>query len=500
LRANAVARLAAAVAEIAGVPVELERPGDPSHGDYATNVALRSSGGRPPRERAEEIAAAAAALPQVERAEIAGPGFVNLFVTDAFLVEAVAEIDDEYGAGFAEPCEKVQVELVSANPTGPITVAAARNAAYGDSVARLLELAGHDVEREYYYNDSGGQMERFRASVEAHRRGEPVPEDGYKGAYVEELAAQEGDPVPRMVARIEATLERFRVRIDSWARQSVVEREIPAVLPRLDTYEAEGTLFARTSAHGDDKDRPLVRSTDGSFLYFAADAAYLWDKLSRGFDRLIYVLGADHHGYVARLKALGAMFGRDPGTVEVLIYQLVNLTRSGAAVKMGKRSGNVVFLDDLIDEIGLDAARWYLVSRGHDQPIDIDVDLASEKSQKNPVYYVQYAHARIAGILRNAGDAPVGGEPPAALAPEERDLVKRLAEFPAVVAEATERRGPHAVPLYAIRVADDFHRFYHEHRVLDSDSQAFRLGLARAAQRVIARALDLIGVEAPERM
>jgi arginyl-tRNA synthetase len=500
LPANAVARLAAAVAEIAGAPVELERPGDPSHGDYATNVALRSSGGRPPRERAQEIAAAAAALPQVARAEVAGPGFVNLFVTDAFLVEAVGEIDDGYGAGFAEPREKVQVELVSANPTGPITVAAARNAAYGDSVARLLELAGHDVEREYYYNDSGGQMERFRASVEACRRGEPVPEDGYKGAYVEALAAQACDPVPRMVEQIEVSLERFRVRIDTWARQSVVEQEIPAVLPRLDTYEAEGTLFARTSAHGDDKDRPLVRSSDGSFLYFAADAAYLWDKLRRGFDRLIYVLGADHHGYVARLQALGAMFGRDPGTVEVLIYQLVNLTRSGEAVKMGKRSGNVVFVDELIDEIGLDAARWYLVSRGHDQPIDIDVDLASEKSQKNPVYYVQYAHARIAGILRNAGDAPVGGEPAATLAVEERDLVKRLAEFPDVVAEATERRGPHAVPLYAIRVADDFHRFYHEQRVLESDSQAFRLGLARATQRVIARSLDLIGVEAPERM
>jgi arginyl-tRNA synthetase len=500
LPANAVSRLAAAVTEIAGAPVELERPGDPSHGDYATNVALRSSGGRPPRERAQEIAEAAAALPQVERAEVAGPGFVNLFVTDAFLVEAVAEIDDGYGAGSARQPEKVQVELVSANPTGPITVAAARNAAYGDSVARLLELAGHAVEREYYYNDSGGQMERFRASVEAHRRDEPVPEDGYRGAYVEALAAQEGDPVPRMVAQIEATLERFRVRIDTWARQSVVEQEIPAVLPRLDTYEAEGTLFARTSAHGDDKDRALVRSTDGSFLYFAADAAYLWDKLSRGFDRLIYVLGADHHGYVARLKALGAMYGRDPDIVEVLIYQLVNLTRSGAAVKMGKRSGNVVFLDDLIDEIGLDAARWYLVSRGHDQPIDIDVDLASEKSQKNPVYYVQYAHARIAGILRNAGDAPVGGEPAAALSVEERDLVKRLAEFPDVVAEATERRGPHAVPLYAIRVADDFHRFYHEQRVHESDSQAFRLGLARATQRVIARSLDLIGVEAPERM
>jgi arginyl-tRNA synthetase len=500
LPANAVSRLAAAVAEAAGAPVELERPADAAHGDYATNVALRSPGGRAPRERAGEIAAAAAALPQVERAEVAGPGFVNLFVTDAFLAQAVAEIDDDYGAGSAERPERIQVELVSANPTGPITVAAARNAAYGDSVARLLSLAGNEVEREYYYNDAGGQMERFRASVEARRRGEPAPEDGYRGAYVDELAARPGDPVASMVEQIEAALERFRVHVDTWARQSVVEREIPDVLPKLDTYEAEGTLFARTSAHGDDKDRPLVRSADGSYLYFAADAAYLWDKLRRGFDRLIYVLGADHHGYVGRLKALAAMLGQDPDRIEVLIYQLVNLTRSGEAVKMGKRSGNVVFLDELVDEIGLDAARWYLISRGHDQPIDIDVDLAAEKSQKNPVYYVQYAHARIAGILRNAGGAEVGGEPAGPLAPEERELVKRLAEFPGVVAEATARRAPHAVPLYAIRVADDFHRFYHEHRVLESDSQAFRLGLVRAAQRVIARALDLVGVEAPGRM
>jgi arginyl-tRNA synthetase len=502
LPVNAVARLAAAVSEIAGAPVELERPGDPAHGDYATNVALRTAGvhKRPPRERAQEIADAAAALPQVERAEIAGPGFVNLFVTDAFLVEAIAEIGDDYGSGFANPPEKVQVELVSANPTGPITVAAARNAAYGDSVARLLGFAGDEVEREYYYNDAGAQMDRFRESVEARRRGEAVPEDGYQGAYVDELAHEDGDPVERMVAAIEASLERFRVHIDTWARQSVMELEIPDVLPKLDTYEAEGTLFARTTAHGDDKDRPLVRSADGSYLYFAADAAYLQDKFRRGFDRLIYVLGADHHGYVARLKALGAMLGRDPGRVEVLIYQLVHLVRGGEQSKMSKRRGDVVLLDEMLDEVGIDAARWYLVSRGHDQPIDIDVDLAAEKSNKNPVFYVQYAHARIAGILRNAGDAAIGGEPAGPLAAEERELIKRLAEFPEIVAEATERRGPHAIPLYAIRVADDFHRFYHEHRVLESDSQAFRLGLARATQTVIARSLDLVGVEAPDRM
>jgi arginyl-tRNA synthetase len=394
----------------------------------------------------------------------------------------------------------VQVELVSANPTGPITVAAARNAAYGDSVARLLAFAGDEVEREYYYNDAGAQMDRFRESVEARRRGEAVPEDGYQGAYVDEIAQQDGDPVERMVAEIEASLERFRVHVDTWARQSAMELEIPEVLPKLDTYEAEGTLFARTTAHGDDKDRPLVRSADGSYLYFAADAAYLQDKFRRGFDRLIYVLGADHHGYVARLKALGAMLGRDPERVEVLIYQLVHLVRGGEQAKMSKRRGDVVLLDEMLDEIGVDAARWYLVSRGHDQPIDIDVDLAAEKSNKNPVFYVQYAHARIAGILRNAGDAEVGGEPAGPLAAEERELIKRLAEFPELVAEATERRGPHAIPLYAIRVADDFHRFYHEHRVLESESQAFRLGLARAAQTVIARSLDLIGVEAPDRM
>jgi arginyl-tRNA synthetase len=271
----------------------------------------------------------------------------------------------------------------------------------------------------------------------------------------------------------------------------------------LDRYEADGALWARTSEHGDDKDRVLVRS-DGTPTYFAADAAYVRRKYAKGFDQLIYVLGADHHGYVGRLQALAEMLGHTRESLEVLVYQLVHLTKGGEATKMSKRRGDVVFLDEFIDEIGIDAARWYLVSRGHDQTIEIDVDLAAEKTAKNPVFYVQYAHARIAGILRNAPEgfvtdshavAPVGP-----LAAEEKDLVKRIAEFPAIAAEATVRRAPHAVPTYAIRLADDFHRFYHHHKVLGSPEEAFRLGLCTAAKSVIARCLDLVGVEAPDSM
>jgi arginyl-tRNA synthetase len=496
------------VSELAGrlgEELTLERPADPSHGDYATNAALRLAGARrqAPREIAAELAEAAAALPEVERAEIAGPGFVNLFLTDAWFAEALAAIlaaGEGFGGRSAQSPRRIQVEMVSANPTGPVTVASARNGAYGDSVARLLEFAGHDVAREYYYNDAGAQMDLFRASVDAARRGEEPPEGGYRGDYVADLARAEGDPVTAMRERIEASLERFRVHFDSWTNQSEIAERVPELLPRLDTYEADGTLWARTTAHGDDKDRPLIRSSDGSFLYFAADVAYVHDKFERGFDTAIYVLGADHHGYVARLKAAAAMLGYDPARVEVLLYQLVHLTSGGRQTKMSKRRGDVVFLDDFLDEIGVDAARWYLVNRGPDQTIEIDVDLAAERSQKNPVYYVQYAHARIAGILRNAGDADVSPVPRSPLAPEERDLLKRLAEFPAVAAEAAEKRGPQGIPTYAIRVADDFHRFYHEHRVLESDEQAFRLALCRAAQLVIARSLDLVGVEAPDRM
>jgi arginyl-tRNA synthetase len=499
---NAVTRLAARLSELAGAPVELERPQDPSHGDYATNVALQSAPQhrRSPREFAAELAERAAALEEVERTEVAGPGFVNLWLTTAWLAEALGEIGPDYGGGTAVERQQIQVELVSANPAGPLTVGSARNGAYGDSVARLLAHAGHEVEREYYFNDAGRQMELFRESVEARRRGEEPPEDGYQGDYVKELAQREGDPVAHMLEEIKREVTDFRIPIETWRRQAEIEQKVPEVLPKLDTYEADGTLWARTSAYGDDKDRPLVRSADGSYLYFAADVAYVQDKLERGFDRAIYVLGADHHGYVPRLKAAAAMLGYDPDRIEALIYQLVHIVEGGRAKKISKRRGDVVFLHELVEKIGVDAARWYLVSRGHDQPIDIDVDLAAERTQKNPVYYVQYAHARIAGILRNAGDATVGGDPPAELEREERDLIKRLTDFPVIAAESAERRAPHAIPIYAIRVADDFHRFYHEHRVVESETEAFRLGLCRATQYVIARCLDLVGVEAPERM
>jgi len=502
LPADAVSRLAARLSELADAPVELERPQDPAHGDYATNVALQSASRhrRPPREFAAELAERAAELDEVERAEVAGPGFVNLWLTTTWLGEALAEIGPDYGRGEPEQPQKIQVELVSANPAGPLTVGSARNGAYGDSVARLLQHAGHEVEREYYFNDAGRQIELFRESVEARRRGEEPPEGGYQGEYINELAQREGDPVAHMLEEIKREVAEFRIPIDTWRRQVEVEQKVPDVLPKLDTYEADGTLWARTSAYDDDKDRPLVRSADGSFLYFAADVAYVQDKLERGFDRAIYVLGADHHGYVPRLKAAAAMLGYDPDRIEALIYQLVHIVEGGELKKISKRRGDVVFLTELVDKIGPDAARWYLVSRGHDQTIDIDVDLAAERTQKNPVYYVQYAHARIAGILRNAGDAEVDPEAPPQLEPEERDLIKRLTDFPVIAAESAERRAPHAIPIYAIRVADDFHRFYHEHRVVDSETEAFRLALCRATQHVIARCLDLVGVEAPERM
>jgi arginyl-tRNA synthetase len=502
-----IGALTAALTELAGVEAELERPADPAHGDYATNVALRLAGGRrqAPRDVAGELAGQIQSLAGIDEVDVAGPGFLNLRVDDAWLgagLGALLAAGRGFGGGSAGRPERVQVELVSANPTGPLTVGSARNGAYGDSVARLLAFAGHDVEREYYYNDAGAQMERFRASIEAARRGEELPADGYQGAYITELAQLEGDPVPPMLKRIEATLERFRIRFDSWALQSELEQRLDEFLPRLDTYERDGAVWVRSTAYGDDKDRVLVRSPERGGLptYEMADVIYLADKLDRGFDRVIYVLGADHHGVKGWYEVIARMLELDPARVEVLLYQFVHLTRAGEATKISKRRGDVVFLDDLLDEIGVDAARWYLLSRGHDQTIEIDVDLAAEKSQKNPVYYVQYAHARIAGILRNAGGKAVDPTPRGSLAAEERDLVKRLLELPQVVREATERRAPHAIPAYAMRVADDFHRFYHHHRVLESEQEAFRLALCTATRDVVATCLDLVGVEAPERM
>jgi arginyl-tRNA synthetase len=502
--AEAIARIERTLQEGLGVPVTLERPGQAEHGDYATNAALRAAPTlrRAPLEIAEDLRAAALEVQGVADAQVAAPGFLNLWMSPAWYGDALAEIlaaGDEYGSGSAATSQRVQVELVSANPTGPITVAAARNGAYGDSVARLLQFAGHEVAREHYVNDLGAQVELFRASVESRRRGEEPPEGAYAGEYVARIAEQDGDPVELMLAEIRETLERFRVHVDDWVRET--ELDVDSALARLEghTYEQEGALWLRTTAFGDDKDRVLVRA-DGRPTYLARDAAHTLWKYERGFEHLIYVLGADHHGYIARLKALAGAFGHDPESVEVLIYQLVHLVEGGRTRQMSKRHGDVVFLDELIDEVGVDAARWYLVRSSHEQPMEVDVDLAREKSEKNPVYYVQYAHARIAGILRNAGAAKASPEAPTGLAPAERDLVKRVAEFPATTAEATERRGPHALTVYAIRLADDFHRFYHDHRVLESDAEAFRLALCEATKSVIARSLDLIGVEAPQRM
>jgi arginyl-tRNA synthetase len=488
-----------------GADVELERPKDASHGDFATNVAMRSakSIGRPPRELAAELAEQIAALDDVESTEVAGPGFINLRLGDSFFIGALGEVGDGYGGGWAAAAsETVQVEMVSANPTGPLLVSHARNGAYGDSVARLLAFGGHAVEREYYYNDAGAQVDRFRASVEALRRGEPVPEDGYHGDYVRDLAGLNGDPLPRMLTSIEGTLERFRIHFDSWALQSELEQRLPEFMPRLDTYEKDGAVWARSSAYGDEQDWVIIRSADkgGTPTYRAADIVYLTDKLDRGFDKAMYVLGADHHATARWYAAIARMLGYDESRVEVLLYQFVHLTRGDAASKVSKRAGNVVFLDELIDQVGVDAARWYLVNRGPDQTIEIDLDLAAEKSNKNPVYYVQYAHARVAAILRNAEASGEFVAPDHTLATEERELIKRLTDFPVTVREAADRRGPQLLPAYAIRLADDFHRFYHECRVIGSPEEAFRLGLCRAVQGVIARCLDLVGVEAPERM
>jgi arginyl-tRNA synthetase len=501
---KAIQRLERGLEDGLGVPVTLERPNNPEHGDYATNAALRAAPlkRKAPMEIAEELRVIASGLPGVKDAAVAPPGFVNIQLDPAWYGEALGEIlaaGAEYGAGSAADHERVQVEFVSANPTGPLTVASARNAAYGDSVARLLDFAGHTVEREFYVNDVGAQIDLFRASVEARRRGEEPPADGYLGDYVADLAQEDGDPVEPMLERIRATLERFRVQMDLWVRQSEMEAVLEEALAEIELYAEEGARWLATTKWGDDKDRVVVRA-DGRPTYLAADVPHMRLKWGRGHERLIYVLGADHHGYIARLKAIAGALGHDPEAVEVLIYQLVQLSEGGEARKVSKRRGDVVFLDELLDEIGIDAARWHLLARGHEQAMEIDVDLARERSEKNPVYYVQYAHARIAGILRNAQGRTASPEAGAGLEPEERELVKRLAEFPAIVAEATERRGPHALPTYAIRVADDFHRFYHHHRVLESDEEPFRLALCEATASVIARALHLIGVKAPERM
>jgi len=536
--------LAAAVADAATslrggdgaarLPV-LERPPKPEFGDYSTNAALLLAPalGEPPRDVAERLGSELAQRlqRQVERVEVAGPGFLNLFMSDAWSREAVAgalRSGASYGGGKKGLGERMNVEFVSANPTGPVTVAAARHAAYGDSLCRILEFAGNEVEREYFVNDHGGQIERFAASIRARALGEEPPEDGYKGGYVagvadriEGAAALDDDELARrgvaiMMDEVKGTLERFRVHMDRFAHErekhetGAVEQALERLRENDHVYTHDGAVWLRTTTFGDDKDRVLVRS-DGEKTYFAADIAYHEDKLQRGYDRVIDVWGADHHGYVERMRAAWEALGGGPERLELLIMQLVNLMEGGLRAQMSKRAGAIVALDDLISDIGVDATRWFLVQRSHDTALDLDLELARRQSQDNPVYYAQYAHARIASILRKAGEARVkaaleaeliAGE--GALHPSERALVKGLLELPGEVRDAAERRAPHRITTYVIETAQAFSAFYRDCKVVgaaeEGGDEDLRIALCETTRRVIARGLDLLGVQAPQQM
>ncbi len=513
----------------------LERPPKPELGDYSSNAAMLlarhlADNPRTVAERLRERLAGEPALaPHLERIEVAGPGFVNFFLADSWYLRALADLtaagEDLGPAPVASP-QRVLVEFVSANPTGPIHVGTGRHAAYGDSLARLLRAVGHEVEREYYINDAGSQIDRFAESIAARMRGEAPPADGYAGAYVTEIAerlrAVEVDPGDReqvkaggielMLDGIRGTLERFGVRFDNWFSERTVyaRGEVETALAELGrgghTYRSEDALWLRTTDFGDDKDRVLIRS-DGEPTYLTPDIAYHWDKLQRGFGRLIDVLGADHHGYVARIRAAIEALGADPEAFEALIMSLVHVVEGGERVQMAKRTGEFITLDELLDDIGVDATRWFMLWRSHETTVDLDLELARSQSSENPVYYVQYAHARIASILRKAGEEGAG-EPGAPetrppLEESEKALVKRLLEFPEEVRSAADRRAPHRVCAYSTAVAADFHAFYRDCQVVGAEGEgveASRLALCLATKRTIAAALGLLGISAPERM
>jgi arginyl-tRNA synthetase len=545
-----------------GEPTEpaptLDRPPKPDLGDYSSNAAMLLAGPLKdnPRAVAErlrgELEGSLGGAGSLERVEVAGPGFVNLFLSDAWyrgaLAALVAAGEDLGPAPTASP-ERINVEFVSANPTGPLHVGGGRGAAYGDAVVRLLTAVGHEAEREYYINDAGSQVTKFAESISARMTGAEIPEDGYRGEYVVELGtaiAAEGIApddltavgdrgIALMIDQVRATLHRFGVDMDTWfSERSLVEKgDAEAALAKLaaggHTYEHDGALWLRTTSFGDDKDRVLIRS-DGEPTYLMPDIAYHWDKLERGFGRLVDVLGADHHGYVARLRASIEALGADPNSFEALIMSLVHIVEDGQRAQMSKRSGDFVSLDDLIDDIGADAARWFMLSRSHETTVDIDLALARKQASENPVYYVQYAHARIASILRKAaggdGDGDEAGDGAAAsaaseaeaadvvaafeadgraepLEPSEKALIKRLLELPHEVREAAARRAPHRICAYSTAVAADFHAFYRDCQVVGAEGEgveASRLALCLVAKRTIAEALGLLGISAPERM
>jgi len=529
-----------------GVPeqIRVERPKVEAHGDYATGVAMQLAGSarRPPREIAQLLADRVADAAGIASAEVAGPGFLNIRVeagAQGALAGEILAVGADLGRGDAMAGHRVNVEFVSANPTGPLTLASTRWAAVGDALARILASQGAEVAREYYFNDHGTQIERFARSLLARARGLPTPDDGYAGSYIDEIAAavverepsvlDKPDPeaeevfrregVELMFTEIKSSLHGFGVDFDVFFHEnSLYERgEVDEAVARLRqgglTYEADGAVWLRSSEYGDDKDRVIVRS-DGRPTYICSDAAYYLDKRRRGFDRVMIVVGADHHGYVGRYRALAAAFGDDPDTnLEIVIGQLVNLLQDGRPVRMSKRAGAVITIDDIVGAIGVDAARYALTRYSIDSNIDIDLDLWSRRSHDNPVYYVQYAHARLSSILRNAGELGIavpagpGGYDPAALDhPRDGDLLRALADLPRVVLQAAARREPHRVARYLEDTAATFHKFYDECRVLPmgdeeaTDLHRARLALVAATRVVVAQGLGLLGVSAPERM
>jgi arginyl-tRNA synthetase len=517
----------------------VERPRNPEHGDYASTLALQvaKKAGANPRDLATAIAAKLEDTEGIKAAEVAGPGFINVRLDAAAagqLARVVVQAGRRYGQSAALAGHHVNLEFVSANPTGPLHIGAVRWAAVGDALARLLRAVGADVGTEYYFNDAGSQIDRFAKSLLAAAKGEPTPEDGYGGAYIADIAqavlakhpeALSGtDPqeifrvegVALMLDEIKASLAQFGVHFDRYfSEKDLHDRgELDVALAKLTEqghiYEADGATWLRTTDYGDDKDR-VLRKSDGDWTYFAADCAYYLDKRERGFDRVVIMLGADHHGYIGRMRAMVACFGDRPDdNLEILIGQMVNLVREGQPVRMSKRAGTVITIDDLVDALGVDAARYALARYSVDSPIDLDIDLWTRNTNDNPVHYVRYAHARIASLLRNAAELGVSrGDDfdPALLTHErEHDLLKALGEFPAIVAGAAELREPHRVARYLEDLASTYHKFYEACRVLPRGDEPVteltraRLWLVEATRVVIANGLELLGVSAPERM
>jgi arginyl-tRNA synthetase len=519
--------------------VTVERPRNPDHGDYATNLALQvgKKVGANPRELAGWLATALTESDGIASAEVAGPGFVNLRIeasAQGVIVNNVVDAGANYGHSEALEGHHINLEFVSANPTGPIHIGGTRWAAVGDALGRLLSTQGAEVVREYYFNDHGTQIDRFTNSLIAAAKGEPTPEDGYAGSYIADIAAQvlakEPDAltlpdeemretfraigVDLMFTHIKQSLHDFGTDFDVYTHEDSmhssgrVERAIAKLREAGSIYEKDGAVWLRTTDFGDDKDRVVIKS-DGAPAYVAADIAYYLDKRERGFDLCIYMLGADHHGYIARLKGIATALGEDPATVEVLIGQMVNLVRDGVPVRMSKRAGTVITLDDLVDAIGVDAARYSLIRSSVDTPIDIDLALWSSASNENPVYYVQYAHARLSALARNAAELGiVGSTDHLELLTHEKEgtLIRNIGEFPRVLKTAAALREPHRVSRYLEDLAGDYHRFYDSCRVLPQGDEApnelhaARLALCQATRQVIANGLGILGVTAPERM